>query len=93
MIKSIKFSLINYDCLPFQYKIIFSNVTDHAKMLPISNRPSPPTNRGPLAPLWLVVVPNAHPGLSCVKWSPPLETFGLIVRANNYFGLQNGSIS
>jgi hypothetical protein len=85
MIKSIQFSLINYDCLPFQYKIIFPNVIPLQKMLPLSSRPSPPTNRRPLAPLWLVVVLNAHPGLSCVKWSPPFETFGLIVGANQLF--------
>jgi len=54
MFKSQEFSLINYDCLPFQRQNYFLKCYPFTKMLLLSNWPSPPTNRGPLAPLRLV---------------------------------------
>jgi hypothetical protein len=64
MIKSIQFSLINYDCLSFQYKIIFPNVISLQKCCHSQiGLLLPPTNRRPFGPS------VARCGTQCPPWS------------------------
>jgi len=50
MFKSQQFALIKYYCFPFQIQNYFLKCYPFTKMLLLSNWPSPPTKRGPLAP-------------------------------------------
>jgi hypothetical protein len=54
MFKSQQYSLINYDCLPFQIQNYILKCDPFTKMLSLSNWPSPPTNRGPLCGSFLI---------------------------------------